>query len=69
MRSILAPGDITFDGRPDLLAIDAGYHLLLYPGTGAGSFTAPRAIGSGWRFASVSTGGDIDGDLHPDLFP
>ena len=67
MRSILAPGDITSDGRPDLLAIDAGYHLLLYPGTGAGSFAAPRTIGSGWRFASVSTGGDIDGDLHPDL--
>ena len=34
VRSIIAPGDLSSDGKADLLAIDAGHHLILYRGNG-----------------------------------
>ena len=67
MRKIIAPGDLTFDGKPDLLAVSAGYQLLLYPGRGNGTFGAPRTLGGGWTFPVIAAGADFNDDLHADL--
>jgi hypothetical protein len=67
MRQILAPGDLTFDGKADLLAVNANHQLLLYPGRGDGTFTAPRTIGGGWTFPTLAAGGDFNDDTHADL--
>ena len=63
-------GDVTGDGKADLIARDAKGMLYLYRGTGGG--TAPWAagtrIGSGWNAYPVLIGvGDITGDGRPDL--
>ncbi|WP_433888868.1 N-acetylmuramoyl-L-alanine amidase [Streptomyces sp. CA-111067] len=63
-------GDITGDGKPDLVARDTTGKLWLYQGTGSG--TAPWAsrvqIGTGWNAYNSLVGvGDISGDGRPDL--
>ncbi|MFE2557206.1 hypothetical protein ACFXGT_14480 [Streptomyces sp. NPDC059352] len=47
---IAAGGDVTGDGRPDLLATDKTGVLWLYPGTGNATtpFSARKRIGGGW---------------------
>lgn len=62
-------GDLTADGRPDLLATMAGTgELRVYPGTGTGGFQRPRTIGSGWGAVRLmSAVGDWNGDGYVDL--
>jgi hypothetical protein len=66
---IIAPGDWTGDGRPDLLGrMRSDGSLRLYPGNGAGGFGASRAIGQGWGGMRLISGiGDWDGDGGKDL--
>jgi beta-glucosidase-like glycosyl hydrolase len=69
MREVVAPGDVTGDGHPDLLAIDAQARLRVYAGTGLGGLVGgSRVMGTGWggidRIAEV---GDFDRDGSPDL--
>ncbi|MCB5164696.1 FG-GAP-like repeat-containing protein [Streptomyces bambusae] len=66
--ALVAPGDFSGDGRPDLLARDRAGVLWLFRGTGAGGF-APRArAGSGWNiYNALSAPGDADGDGRRDL--
>ncbi|HSK27769.1 MAG TPA: SpoIID/LytB domain-containing protein [Jiangellales bacterium] len=66
---LLGAGDWDGDGRPDLLAREAGTgRLLLYPGDGAGGIRAGREVGSGWqRFDEVLAVGDWDGDGAGDV--
>ena len=46
MRTIVAPGDWSGDGIPDLVSVRASDGtLLLYPGNGRGGFGATRTIG------------------------
>jgi hypothetical protein len=49
--ALLAPGDWSGDGRPDLLARTADGLLLLYRGNGRGGFlsSSGEQIGSGWQ--------------------
>jgi hypothetical protein len=47
--SISASGDLTGDGRVDVVARDKSGRLWLYPGNGRGGFTARKQIGSGWN--------------------
>jgi hypothetical protein len=63
-------GDLTGDGRPDLLARTSTGTLQLYPGTGSAStpFGRPVALGTGWNGYDALVGpGDVDGDGRPDL--
>jgi hypothetical protein len=68
--SIYGKGDLTGDGRPDIVTRDSSGTLWLYQGTGkAPAVWATRTkIGTGWNaynaFAAV---GDITADGHADL--
>jgi FG-GAP-like repeat len=68
--SVVAPGDWTGDGKPDLMAVQTDGTLLLYRGDGDGGFltgTAER-IGTGWAgFTALLTPGDWNGDGSNDL--
>lgn len=69
MRAIVAPGDWSGDGIPDLLAVRASDGtLFLYPGNGRAGFAAARTIGNGWSGRDVVvSAGDWDGDGASDL--
>lgn len=63
-----SPGDVTGDGRPDLVARRSNGDLMLYPGNGRSGLQAPRRIGV--RFGSLAfmaASGDFDGNGRPDL--
>jgi hypothetical protein len=46
---ITMAGDVTSDGRPDLIACDNRTGIpYLYRGNGAGSYTSSVVIGTGW---------------------
>ncbi|MDI9887248.1 trypsin-like serine protease [Streptomyces sp. HNM0645] len=63
-----APGDMTGDNKPDLVAVDNLGKLRLYPGTGTGALGSPTFIGSGgWSGASVTHRGDWTGDAMEDI--
>ncbi|WP_079141868.1 trypsin-like serine protease [Streptomyces sp. LUP30] len=67
-QSIVAPGDMTGDYLPDMLAVDSAGALWLYPGKGNGSFGSPLKIGAGWNNFNVVRGhGDFSGDGLTDL--
>ncbi|MFD7549417.1 trypsin-like serine protease [Streptomyces sp. NPDC059816] len=51
-NALVAPGDVTGDGRPDFLARSRAGNLFLYPGTGKtswGVFATPIRIGGGFQ--------------------
>ncbi|MDX6353975.1 MAG: hypothetical protein QOF98_878, partial [Streptomyces sp.] len=63
-------GDVSGDGKPDLLARDTAGTLFLYKGTGkaTGPFSGGVKVGSGWNKNNALAGvGDISGDGKPDL--
>ncbi|MEU9167099.1 VCBS repeat-containing protein [Streptomyces sp. NPDC048420] len=66
---IVGPGDITGDGKGDLLAVTGTGTLYLYAGTGSGMSVAGRVqIGTGWQQYNALVGpGDLTGDGRPDL--
>ena len=68
--ALLAPGDFSGDGKPDLLARDPDGRLLMYRGNGAGGWATGVAqpVGSGWGpFTAILAPGDFSGDGHPDV--
>ncbi|WP_030193854.1 VCBS repeat-containing protein [Streptomyces sp. NRRL S-87] len=68
-KVVAGPGDLTGDGRGDLLSRDAFGLLFLHPGDGTGTGFTPRVrVGAGWDAYDVLTGaGDVTGDGRPDL--
>ncbi|MFE4754431.1 trypsin-like serine protease [Streptomyces mirabilis] len=66
--SVVAPGDVTGDALPDLLSVDSGGVLWIYPGKGNGTFSARVKVSSGWnQYNSLRAHGDFTGDGKADL--
>ena len=66
--ALLAPGDWSGDGNPDLLARQSDGALIMYRGDGQGGFAGRAQIGSGWQsFTALLAGGDFSGDGKPDI--
>lgn len=66
---VLAPGDFSGDGIPDLMSRSMSTGALtLHRGTGSGTLGAGVGIGSGWHsFTAVIAPGDLDGDGAVDI--
>jgi endonuclease/exonuclease/phosphatase family metal-dependent hydrolase len=62
-------GDLTADGHPDLVAVDAAGQLRLYAGVGDGRVVWPYGVigTGGWSGAVISHRGDLTGDGTEDL--
>ncbi|MFB7281390.1 FG-GAP repeat domain-containing protein [Streptomyces hydrogenans] len=61
-------GDVSGDGKADLIARDKTGVLWLYQGNGAGGFAGRVKVGAGWQTYNQITGsGDLDGDGKADL--
>ncbi|MET9437289.1 FG-GAP-like repeat-containing protein [Streptomyces sp. NPDC006551] len=69
LRDAPVPGDMTGDGKPDLVAVDDEGKLRLYHGKGTGGIPgAHDIIGTGgWTGASVTHRGDWTGDGKEDV--
>jgi hypothetical protein len=66
-NTIVAAGDLTGDGRGDVVSKDSAGVLWRYDGRGAGKL-APRAkMGTGWSSFHVIATGDLNGDYRADL--
>ncbi|WP_018569579.1 FG-GAP repeat domain-containing protein [Streptomyces sp. PsTaAH-124] len=67
---IVGAGDLTGDGRADVLARTPSGTLYLYRGTGNSTspFAAKVKIGDGWQqYNKLASPGDLDGDNNADL--
>ncbi len=66
---LTSPGDLTGDGRPDLIARKASTgEVFLYKGTSAGKLSARVRIATGWSGYKKIVGiGDFNGDGRGDL--
>ncbi|WP_083707185.1 FG-GAP-like repeat-containing protein [Intrasporangium flavum] len=66
---IVPVGDVTGDGRPDVMAREPSTgRLWLLAGTGAGGFAAPVLVGTGWNgMTALASPGDFDGDRVGDV--
>ncbi|MFJ8694498.1 N-acetylmuramoyl-L-alanine amidase [Streptomyces roseolilacinus] len=68
--SMTDTGDLTGDGRPDMIARDTSGVMWLYQGTGSATapFAARTTIGRGWQIYDTLLGpGDLDRDGRPDV--
>jgi len=68
--TLIGPGDITNDGKADLLAMWATGDECLYrwSGNGQGGFSAAVELGCGWeQYRDLTAAGDLNRDGHPDL--
>ncbi|WP_224166445.1 VCBS repeat-containing protein [Arthrobacter sp. StoSoilA2] len=68
MASIFSGRDFNADGKPDVLAVDTGGAMWLYPGNGAGGWMSRVQVGWGWqKMDLIAAPGDFDYDGHADV--
>ncbi|MFJ6572293.1 trypsin-like serine protease [Streptomyces sp. NPDC091292] len=66
--SYAIPGDLTGDGRPDLMAVDSSGNAYLYPGKGNGQFYGKvQTVKGSWKGVKLLGHGDLNGDGKADL--
>ncbi|GAA1255156.1 SpoIID/LytB domain-containing protein [Oryzihumus leptocrescens] len=66
--TVFGPGDLTGDGKADVLARAKDGTLYLYPGNGSGGWLPRRVVGHGWNaFSSIIGPGDFSGDGRNDV--
>lgn len=70
LRSVTAAGDMTGDGKPDLVAIVASTNeMRIYPGNGGGGFKGVLSLGLRFDAYDAVVGvGDVTGDSARDVF-
>ncbi|MDF6043406.1 VCBS repeat-containing protein [Streptomyces sp. JH14] len=67
-NALTSPGDLTGDGRTDLVARTPAGELWLYADNGAGKLAPRVKIGNGWQIYNTVIGvGDLNGDKFGDL--
>ncbi|HLL36330.1 MAG TPA: VCBS repeat-containing protein [Streptomyces sp.] len=66
---LTAPGDLTKDGRPDLITRNASTGAVyLHKGTSTGKLTAPVKLATNWKtYKKIVGAGDLNGDGIGDL--
>ncbi|MFJ2217203.1 FG-GAP repeat domain-containing protein [Streptomyces sp. NPDC101062] len=71
VKDLLLPGDLTGDGRPDLLTLSPTGALRLHNGANAttdGGMTSYTTLSTGWQaYNKLFVPGDLNGDGKPDL--
>ncbi|MFB7516366.1 FG-GAP repeat domain-containing protein [Streptomyces sp. NPDC056144] len=68
-NSLTGPGDLTGDGKADLIARDRDGYLYLYKGNGLGTGLSARTrVGTGWGgYNKILGAGDFTGDGRADV--
>ncbi|GIL28962.1 hypothetical protein NUM_42160 [Actinocatenispora comari] len=68
VTQLIAPGDMTGDGKPDLLTVEDGTLWLFPSSTVSNQFLPPHSLGTGYASMRLVAPGDASGDGLPDLW-